>query len=234
MPPAITLPTSRRQPIVTRGDSTRRRRAATRVRPPPGPWTEGYEDNLDPYNYNLSNDPANTMPQTVFPPEYRAGTYGFQQSALGMNATDAEAMAGGLVGGYGTVGAMYNGDRAELEFVLKLSGFFVLAAYAILAVIFFLIMHFSRNREHQYTRPRYDEDERDRHYLDHDGTVKSSAVQVSVLENMHTVRAHRTNLQLLSESIKGCGCSSEAIAPMRSDTASRPAHSRNRIRQSNL
>jgi len=95
-------------------------------------------------------------------------------------------LAGGVVGSYGTVGAMYNGDRAELEFVLKLSGFFVLAAYAVLAVIFFVIMHFSRNLS-QYTRPRYDEDERDRQYADIDGTRQTSAVQrMTALNISHT------------------------------------------------
>lgn len=83
------------------------------------------------------------------------------------------------------VGAIYNGSRAELEFVLKLSGFFVIGAYAVLAVFFFIIMHFGRQREIQsYSRPRFAEDERDRQHCELSVPTSESAVQVHTIRHM--------------------------------------------------
>ena len=198
---------NRRLPIVSRGDSTRRRRgrpsgqAGTVLpRPPSGILGPAVGDPPPGFDNAMDGESANPpiqglgmegldrlediqgplgmgMPlrlarpigahdprQFAVPDTYGATAY--QPGAVGTGINDSaqnwDATNPYVVGGYGKDGAMYNGSQAELAFVLKLSGFFVLSAYAILAVIFFLIMHFQRHREPQaYSRPRFVEDERD-------------------------------------------------------------------------
>ena len=203
--PQVAVASSRRQTIVTRGDAARRRRARNpaplggvvrspplgeRVPPPPdevpldvellGGALDG-EDEAEsaglgqpigpkPFTY-----PANPQQQ------YTAQVMG--QGELGYSAllhpqVYSQHGSAPSFSAYGSPG-MHNGNGADLQFVLKLSGFFVLAAYAVLAVIFFLIMHLSRQREiSQYTRPqltpRFTDDERARQYQ-HPGVLQGSA-----------------------------------------------------------
>jgi hypothetical protein len=128
---------------------------------------------------------------------------------------------------YGSPG-MYNGNGADLQFVLKLSGFFVLAAYAVLAIIFFLIMHLSRQREiMQYTRPqltpRFSDDERARQYRNPNvlqGSAKASlqvrallspppsAVVARAAHALHPTKRPRSSLRIhpWGNSVRVCAC----------------------------